>query len=126
MKAAFLVAAGGALGSVARWVLAQLLDRWLPNELFPPGILVVNALGCLLIGVVLGVTAKGQPLAGNEARLLLATGVCGGFTTFSTFSHQTLTLIAAGRVGAAVTYVTLSIGLGLGATVLGLWAVRLG
>lgn len=125
MKPLFLVALGGAAGSAARWALARLLDRWLAAAWLPPGILLVNTLGCLLIGVVLGTNAKGQPLAGESARLLLATGVCGGFTTFSTFSQQTLTLLTSGRSGAALAYVLLSVGLGLGATAVGWWMARL-
>ena len=86
--------------------------------------LVVNVVGCLLIGVVLGTTARGNPVAGESARLLLATGVCGGFTTFSTFSHHTIQLLQAGRPGAALAYIGLSVGLGLGATAAGLLLAR--
>ncbi len=124
MKDVLLVGLGGAAGSVARYALARALDRWLPTLAFPPGILLVNTLGCLLIGLALGVTTKGAPLLSDNARLLLATGVCGGFTTFSTFSHQTLALINAGRTGAALLYVGLSVGLGLGATAVGVWVGR--
>ena len=119
-----LVAAGGALGSVARWALARALDRWLAAAVLPVGILTVNVIGCLLIGLVLGTGLRGQPVAGESARLLLATGVCGGFTTFSTFSHQTLTLVQAGRLGAALAYAGLSVGLSLAATAGGLAAAR--
>ena len=118
------MAVGGALGSVGRWALARALDRWLAAAVLPVGILAVNVLGCLLIGGVLGTGLRGQPVAGEGARLLLATGVCGGFTTFSTFSHQTLALVQAGRPGAALGYAGLSVGLSLAATAAGLAAAR--
>lgn len=126
LKPALLVALGGAVGSVARWGLARALDRWGGVGGVGPGIVVVNVLGCLLIGVVLGTTSRGEPVVGSAGwRLLLATGVCGGFTTFSTFSQQTLELVAQGRGGVALAYAGLSVGLGLGATTVGWWICRL-
>lgn len=125
ISALVLVLTGGALGSVARWLLARALDRWLMAATVPVGVLTVNVLGCLLIGVVLGTTARGAPVAGENARLLLATGVCGGFTTFSTFSHQALDLVQQGRTNVALLYLGLSVGLGLAATAAGLALVRL-
>lgn len=119
-----LVALGGAVGSVVRWLLAQGLDNRFGSGLVPVGVLAVNVLGCLLIGLLLGTTARGAPVADEQTRLLLATGLCGGFTTFSTFSHQTIGLLQAGRVTSALLYVGLSISLSLIATALGLSAAR--
>lgn len=113
------------MGSVARWLLARALDRWVTPAHVPLGILTVNLLGCLLIGIVLGVSGRGQPVAGENARLLLATGLCGGFTTFSTFSHQALALLQQGRLGATILYIVLSVGLGMAATAAGLTIARL-
>lgn len=125
MKSLILVAVGGAVGSVVRWTLARLLDRWLAAAWLPPGILLVNVMGCLAIGLVLGSAARGLPaMASESARLLLAVGVCGGFTTFSSFSQQALSLLTTGRPGAALAYVGLSVGLGLAATAAGWWIVR--
>lgn len=124
VKLWLLVAAGGAANSLMRWLLARALDRWLAAALVPAGILTVNGLGCLLMGVVLGATSRGTPVAGESARLLLATGVCGGFTTFSSFSYQTLALAQQGGTSAALLYLGLSVGLGLAATAIGLGLAR--
>ena len=92
--------------------------------LVPAGILTLNMLGCLLISVVLGTTSRGTLVAGESARLLPATGVCGGFTTFSSFSYQTLALAQQGRTSAALPYLGLRVGLGLAATATGLGLAR--
>ena len=125
VQTAGLVALGGGAGSVARWLLARAVERWLPAAAVPVGVLAVNVVGCLVIGVVLGTSARGQPLASENARLLLATGLCGGFTTFASFSHQALALLHASRPGAALLYIGLSVGGGLLATAGGLSLARL-
>ena len=109
-----------------RWRAGSLraLDRGPGPAGLPIGVLTVNVLGCLLIGVVLGTTGRGQFLVGENARLLLATGVYGGFTTFSAFSVHALTLVQQGRMGTALLHVTLSVGLGLAATAAGLGLTR--
>ena len=96
-----LVAAGGAIGSIGRYWMAGSLDARLnaalPHLMFPAGTLLVNVLGSFVIGALAGmeeeVTRWGLS---NEARLLLMVGFCGGFTTFSSFSLQTLGLIREG------------------------------
>lgn len=90
-----LVATGGAIGAVLRY----LLGGWIQGRLgpdFPWGTFIVNVSGSLLIGVVLGLAAQGA-LSG-EARLFLAVGILGGYTTFSTFSYETLQLIEDGNL----------------------------
>lgn len=94
-----LVAAGGAIGAVLRY----LLGAWIQGRLgpdFPWGTFIVNVSGSLLIGVVLGLVDRGA-LSG-EARLFLAVGILGGYTTFSTFSYETLQLIEQGNLGATL------------------------
>lgn len=94
-----LVAAGGAIGAVVRY----LLGGWIQGRLgpdFPWGTFIVNVSGSLLIGVVLGLVDRGA-LSG-EARLFLAVGILGGYTTFSTFSYETLKLIEQGNLGATL------------------------
>lgn len=112
MKAALINAAvvgsGGFLGALARYGLSGLVHRQVPLTTFPYGTLLVNLLGCLLIGVVAGY-AESRQLFGPEVRAFILIGVLGGFTTFSTFSYETLAMIrddellrAAANVGAHV------------------------
>ena len=88
---------------------------------FPLGVLVVNILGSFLIGVLWLLSFQ---RGFDHLNPLLITGVLGGFTTFSTFSLEALTLYERGAIGAAVAYVGLSLVLSLAAVVLGFWAVR--
>lgn len=105
-----LVGAGGALGSVARYLVSLLALRAFGNA-FPAGTLAVNVLGCLAAGAV---AARLDPL--SPWRNFLIAGVLGGFTTFSAFGLETRAL---GMSTSAAVYVALSLGLGLGAVWLG-------
>lgn len=113
-----VIALGGAAGSVLRYLAGVFIP---PAQGFPVGTLAVNVLGSFLIGVFARVLAA--PDADHVLRLALTTGFCGGFTTFSAFSAETITLMQQGKVGRAMAYVALSIALGLGATALGLSVV---
>lgn len=110
-----LVAAGGALGSVLRY-LTTLAGVALFGTGFPWGTLTVNIIGSFGIGAL---AAHGID---NHARLLLVTGMLGGFTTFSAFSLETVQLWE-GLPALAIAYVAASLALGLGACVLGFWVV---
>lgn len=113
------VAAGGAIGSVARWGLGLALSAWLPG--IPAGTFVANVAAGLLIGMVSGVHAV-APLP-ESVRLLLTVGLCGGLSTFSTFSNETLQLVEAGNVPGAAANILLNVGTCL----LAVWAgTRLG
>ena len=103
------VMAGGALGSAARFGLSlAVAARW--GETFPWGTLAVNAAGCLVIGVFAGFTGPDSPFAAPPlVRQFVSIGVLGGFTTFSSFSLQTLNLMAEGEWWAAGGYVVLSV-----------------
>ena len=93
MNPLLLVMLGGGLGSGLRYLLAAWVDQRHDSP-FPFGILLVNALGSLLIGALAGwPVAEPRWLASENARLLFMTGLCGGFTTFSTFSLQTFALL---------------------------------
>lgn len=107
-----LVGAGGALGSVARYLLTLLFARltWGGEA----AILAANVLGSFLIGVA-------APAAGGGAWLFAAVGFCGGFTTFSTFSSQTLALLQSGRLAAAAAYVGASVVAGVAAAFAGVY-----
>src|SRR4051794_35613215 len=99
------VAVGGALGSLARYWLAALMTG-LTGPRFPWGTLLINALGSLLIGLVAGLTlVSGRITMHPDVRVFLMVGVCGGFTTFSAFSLQTLELLEGGSIWAAAGYI---------------------
>ena len=114
------VAAGGAIGASLRYLTFVGATRVFGHG-FPVGTLVVNVLGSFLMGVLFVVLAK---KGGQELTLFLMTGVLGGFTTFSAFSLDTLTLVERGAIGTAAFYVALSVGLSLGALVIGAYAAR--
>jgi CrcB protein len=110
-----LVALGGALGSVARFAAAAAVTQWRGQADFPLGTFVVNAAGSLVIGLVAGATDHPQ------VRQFVMIGVLGGFTTFSTFSLDTVRLCADKHWGTAALYVALSGVVCLAATAGGLW-----
>jgi CrcB protein len=113
------VALGGALGSVARYASSGVAARWLGVG-FPYGTLFVNVTGSYAIGV-LGTLAlaSGRALATTDARAFLIVGILGGFTTFSSFSLETLTLARSGNLGGAAANILLSLVLCLAAVWLG-------
>lgn len=117
-----IVAVGGAAGSVSRYLAQMAVARHFTHP-FPLGTLLVNVLGCLLIGLFYALAEKGT-LASPTLRLLLTTGFCGGFTTFSTFSYETLTLLETEHYLLVALYVAGSVLLGLLATFAGAALVR--
>lgn len=115
MRDVLLVAVGGGVGAAARHVVGLASLRVLGPG-FPYGTMIVNVLGSLLMGLLIEWLARrGAPL-----RPLLATGVLGGFTTFSTFSLDAVALWERGEGGAAALYVAASVALGLGGLIAGL------
>lgn len=116
------VAAGGALGSVARYLAGVYAARWLGTG-FPWGTLFVNVTGSFLIGAL----AEGFALRWNadlNTRTLLVAGICGGYTTFSTFSLDIVTLVNRGETVLAAVYVVASVLLSLGALFAALHLMR--
>ncbi len=109
---------GGALGSVARWLVQGWVARWTPASNIPWGTFAVNAAGSFAIGAVLTL-ALDRTLVTPNARLFLATGVLGGFTTFSAFSWESFELLRDGHWPAALVYVGGSLATGLLAAVAG-------
>lgn len=114
-----LVGVGGLLGAVLRYWLGSLVQIAFGGR-FPVGTLAVNVLGCFGIGVLMGWMEVRQPLS-PEVRLFAIVGVLGGFTTFSTFSYDTVELLRAISPASAALNVIASLALGLTATWLGLW-----
>ncbi len=110
IKNILLVAFGGAVGSVLRYLVSKWLQE-ASSAAFPVGTLVVNVVGCLLIGLIYG-TSDRWGISG-PMRLLLTVGFCGGFTTFSTFMNESLSLMRADNLLPLALYASLSVGLGL-------------
>jgi CrcB protein len=117
-----LVGLGGAAGSIFRYLISIYINKWFPTA-FPVATFTANIVGCLIIGILFGLFAKGQ-LSHPDYKFLLVTGFCGGFTTFSTFSSETLLLFQSGNAGIALTYIAFSIVLGLGAVWLGMILIK--
>jgi CrcB protein len=92
-----LVGAGGFMGSALRFIVGTWIMRTAGAPVFPYGTLTVNILGCLLIGLLAGLT-EGRHLFSNEVRLVVFFGALGGFTTFSAFGFETAMLMQSGRV----------------------------
>ena len=113
MKLIFAIGAGSFIGGVFRYLLSLLIQAKTIAH-FPLGTLTVNIIGCFFIGIVFGFFDKGQ--ISHEWKLFLATGVLGGFTTFSAFSNETFVLFREGHAGDATLYVLASVLLGLAAT----------
>ncbi|ACE91300.1 camphor resistance protein CrcB [Rhizobium phaseoli] len=122
MIQAFLVALGGAIGSVLRYYVGQWALR-LMGPAFPWGTLAVNVVGCFVIGVFAELIAR-RFNASMELRLLLITGFLGGFTTFSAFSLDAISLFERGEAVAGGIYIAASVGLSMAAVISGLAVMR--
>ncbi|MCU0397256.1 MAG: fluoride efflux transporter CrcB [Cyclobacteriaceae bacterium] len=122
MRLLFIIGAGGFIGTVARYLFQQGISKLLP-VLFPFGTLLVNLTGCFLIGVIYALSERWNILT-PEWRLFLTTGICGGFTTFSTFSYETYNLIREEQYVYVSLYIGISVLVGLALTFLGILLIR--
>lgn len=122
LRIILIVGSGGFIGTISRYLANELMKK-LTTSNFPFGTLLVNILGCLIIGVIYGFIEKGKLLE-PELRLFLTTGICGGFTTFSAFSVENIIMIRNGEFLYVFAYLMLSILLGFTATYLGMIAVN--
>ena len=116
------IAVGGAVGSVARYVLNVLIQSRLA-EPFPLGILVINICGSFLLGFLMRLSLETSAMS-PMIRVFLTTGFCGGFTTFSTFSYDALTLFETGAHRSAWSYVIGSVGLSVVGALTGVMAAQ--
>ena len=123
MRIILIVGVGGFVGSIARYLVQQGISKILP-VIFPYGTLIVNIVGCFLIGIFFGLSEKGNIL-NPEWRVFLTTGFCGGFTTFSTFSYEAFNLISEEQYTFLSLYISMSIVLGVAATFFAIILTRL-
>ena len=117
MALVLLVGTGGFLGSIARYLLSGWVQRIAQDSWFPYGTMTVNITGCLVIGLLAGL-AESRGILSPNYRAFLLVGVLGGFTTFSSFSYDTVSLFGGGRTIAAVLNVAVQVLLGITATLL--------
>ncbi len=106
-----VVALGGGIGACLRYLIGLIPLK--ESFTFPVKTLFINLLGCFVIGLIAAIAAKTTSLSPRTV-LFIKTGLCGGFTTFSTFALETETLLKTGHVGLAVLYVALSVVVGVG------------
>lgn len=122
MNSYLLVGTGGALGALARFGAQNWIGS-LPNG-FPMATLLINIVGSIAMGVLIGVLAKTTPQYQNEIRLFIAVGIFGGFTTFSSFSLDAIVLIERGDLLLAAVYIVGSVLLALAGLWMGMLAMR--
>ena len=121
MKQLALVFLGGGLGSVLRYFLSKFLNN--PKTGIPFGTFAANILGSLLIGIILGLALKNETLSQNTV-LFLATGFCGGFTTFSTFAYENHLFLKSGDFMSFAFYTIASFVVGFAMVFFGMWLVK--
>ena len=121
MKIVFAIGTGSFIGGILRYLLSQFVQSKFLSA-FPFGTLTVNIIGCFLIGLVFGLTDRGTLTP--EWRLFLATGMIGGFTTFSAFSFETVGLLRDGQLWYAIAYIVGSVIIGLLATFIGISIIK--
>lgn len=119
LRAFLLVGAGGAAGSMARYGVSYLISKAV-TATFPLATFSINIIGCFIIGMLFGLAVRNQWLQAG-GMLLLASGFCGGFTTFSTFALENITLMQKGQMTTAFLYTGLSVAAGLLLCRVGMW-----
>lgn len=102
-----LIGIGGGLGSILRYLTSFVVNKYFQST-FPYATFIVNIIGCLLIGIIIGLFER-QFLMNSDLKFLFVVGFCGGYTTFSTFSAENLELLQSGNFLTAFLYITLSI-----------------
>ncbi len=118
LKSIVFVGIGGAVGSVMRYLLANVGKHYFKG-IFPLSTFITNFLGCLIIGLLIGYFGKNEGW-NPQLKLLLITGFCGGFTTFSTFAAENVQLLENGNYGLLFANVAGSVVLGIGGVILGM------
>jgi fluoride exporter len=122
MKTTLLIGLGSFIGGMGRYLIWKVIQTQFVT-VFPYGTFTVNVVGCFLIGVVFGWSAKGN--LDPTWQLFLTTGILGGFTTFSAFSIETINMLRSGNTGVAFGYVALSLLFGFAGTIAGFSITKL-
>ena len=122
LKNLLLVGLGGGLGSMVRFLCQKYVYEWHPHH-FPFGTFIVNIAGCFLIGIFYALADREQWLS-PQWRVLLTTGFCGGFTTFSSFAFENISLLKHGEIGYLLLYTLGSVVLGIAACWAGIWLIK--
>lgn len=123
LKSILIVGFGGFIGTVARFLISRYF-QFNSTSGFPWSTFIVNITGCLLIGIIYGISEKSNVLS-PEIRLFMTVGICGGFTTFSTFSNDTFLLIREQEWFQFALYTSLSVFVGLMAVYAGRLFIKL-
>ena len=123
LKISLIIGLGGFLGSISRYWLSLFVDKTFFGA-YPYGTFAVNIIGCFLLGLIYAFADKEQ-LMTQEMRFFLATGFCGSFTTFSTFSYENQLLYQEGEWTTLITYIVLSVLVGILTTIAGVSLGRL-
>jgi len=123
IKVLLIIGTGGFVGSISRYLAQQLIQERFDSS-FPLGTLAVNILGSFIIGVVYALSEKGDILS-PEWRLFLAVGLCGGFTTFSSFAYENFQMMKMEQFFFVALYMGLSLFLGILATYVGVISIKL-
>lgn len=118
-----LVGVGSCVGGISRYLTQLFVQKQFPSSI-PLGTLSVNIIGCFIIGLIYALADKGNILS-PAIRLLLATGFCGGFTTFSSFAYENVSLMQDGEFFYTGQYIVLSIIIGFSSVYLGIYLIKL-
>jgi len=119
LKTALIIGFGGGLGSILRYFTSVLVSKYWSSN-FPLATFIVNSMGCLLIGFIIGLLEKNQ-LSDSRLKWFLVTGICGGLTTFSTFGMENYNLFQNNNSLLAFVYIAMSVIIGLLAIWLGIF-----
>jgi CrcB protein len=122
IRTLLLIGLGGSIGSILRYLTSVVIEKYYAT-IFPLATLIINILGCLLIGIIMGLLEKNH-VTDSSMKWLLVTGYCGGFTTFSAFGYENIRLLQNGNILLALVYISASIILGLGSVWLGFVLVK--
>jgi CrcB protein len=122
LKSLLIVGTGSFIGGAMRYLLSTYMKN-ICSQGFPWGTLAVNLLGCFLFGIFFAIFSKNSS-TDSTLYLLLTTGICGGFTTFSTFANESVQMLQNGNITGFIGYVATSILFGLALIALGYWMVK--
>ena len=122
LKSLLIVGTGSFIGGAMRYLLSTYIKN-MYGQTFPWGTLVVNLLGCFVFGIIFALFSKHNSTDYTFC-LLLTTGICGGFTTFSTFANESVQMIQNGNIGEFIGYMATSVIVGIALIALGYWIVK--